>query len=124
MSHPMQVELVNEYGDQALRVTIGRSAALLDVPDLDALIEQLALLRARMRPEVSKEVSHRHRYVVEVDPCWYTEKHPLFEGAVVFFRHTGFNWAGFAVPKESLIRLIDALTMHMEASLETNGMPH
>src|SRR5438309_11819949 len=109
MSHPMQVELINEYGDQALRVTINPSAALLDVPNVDALIEQLALLRARMRPEVSKEVSHRHRYVVEVDPCWYTEKHPLFEGAVVFFRHTGFNWAGFAVPKESLIKLIDAL---------------
>jgi hypothetical protein len=124
MHHPMQVELVNDYGGQALRVTIDRSVAMLDAPDLDALIEHLALLRAKMRPEISQQISRQHQYVIEVDPCWYTEKNPLFEGAVVFFRHTGFNWTGFAVPKDSLVRLIDALSEHADASVETNSIPN
>jgi hypothetical protein len=124
MHHPMQVELVNDYGGQALRVTIDRSAALLDAPDLDALIEHLAVLRAKMKPDIPQEISRKHQYVVEIDPCWYTEKNPIFEGAVLFFRHTGFNWTGFAVPKESLVRLIDALTEQADASHETYSMPN
>ncbi|CAB3750061.1 hypothetical protein [Paraburkholderia humisilvae] len=124
MHHPMQVELVSDYGGQALRVTIDRSIAMLDVADLDALIEHLAMLRAKMRPEISQQISRQHQYVIEVDPCWYTEKSPLFEGAVMFFRHTGFNWTGFAVPKESLVRLIDALSQHADASTETYSMPN
>ncbi len=124
MSRPMRVELVNEYGEHALRFTIERGTALLDASDLDDLIEHLAMLRARMQPEVSETISRKHNYVIEIDPCWYTEKHPLLEGAVVFFRHTGFNWTGFAVPKESLLKLVEALAAHADASLDTNGVPN
>ncbi|MFC0400688.1 hypothetical protein [Paraburkholderia rhizosphaerae] len=124
MHHPMQVELVNDYSGQALRVSIDRSVAMLDAPDLDALIEHLALLRAKMHPEIPQQVSRQHKYVIEIDPCWYTEKNAIFEGAVMFFRHTGFNWTGFAVPKESLIKLIDALSQHVDECQETYSMPN
>jgi hypothetical protein len=124
MHHPMLVELVNHRDSQALRVKIDQSVAILDVSDLDALIEHLALLRAKMHPAISPQISRQHQYAIEIDPCWYTEKHPLYDGAVMFFRHTGFNWTGFAVPQESLVRLIDALSQHAEASQEMYSVPN
>lgn len=79
-------------------------------------------MRATMRPEVPKEPLRTHQYVIEIDPCWHTEKHPLDDGAVLFLRHSGLGWAGFALPTESLARLHHALTQQLEASLEVHGM--
>jgi hypothetical protein len=120
----MMVEMVNQYGVNALRVTVAQGDALLDTNQVDALIEQLSLIRAGMRPEISPKPVPAHQYPIEVDPCWYSEKHPLFEGAVLFLRHTGLGWAGFAIPKESLVRLNEALSAHADASFDTNGVPN
>lgn len=124
MQRPMMVEMVNQYGVNALRVTVAQGDALLDTNQVDALIEQLSLIRAGMRPEISQKPVPAHQYPIEVDPCWYSEKHPLFEGAVLFLRHTGLGWAGFAIPKESLVRLNEALSAHADASFDTNGVPN
>jgi len=86
------------------------------------VIEHLSALRATMRPEVPKEPLRTHQYVIEIDPCWHTEKHPLHDGAVLFLRHSGLGWAGFALPTESLAKLHHALTQQLEASLEVHGM--
>ena len=122
MSRPMSIVRVNEYGQNAVRIAIEDSAVLLEVADLDAVIEHLSVLRATMRPEVPKEPLRTHQYVIEIDPCWHTEKHPLHDGAVLFLRHSGLGWAGFALPTESLARLHHALTKQLEASLEVHGM--
>ncbi|WP_345813640.1 hypothetical protein AAGS40_05170 [Paraburkholderia sp. PREW-6R] len=122
MSRPMSIEKVNEYGRNAVRISIEGRAVLLEAGDLDAVIEHLSALRATMRPEVPKAPLRAHQYIIEVDPCWHTEHHPLHDGAVLFLRHSGLGWAGFALPPESLARLHHALTKQLEASLEVHGM--
>ncbi|QBR02524.1 hypothetical protein [Paraburkholderia pallida] len=116
MHKPMSVELINEYGEHAVRVNVEGHAALLDAPEVDALIEELGKLRATMRPAVPEQPLRTHQYVLEIDPCWYTERNPLFDGAVVFLRHTGLGWAGFAIPTESMHRLKEALSAHEAAA--------
>lgn len=116
----MSIELINEYGANAVRFAIEENSVLLEPQELDAVIERLALLRAAMRPEIPKEPSRTHQYVIEMDPCWHTEKHPLYEGAVVFMRHSGLGWAGFALPTQSLSKLSEALNKHLEALEETH----
>ncbi|SDH14236.1 hypothetical protein SAMN05216466_107250 [Paraburkholderia phenazinium] len=111
----MTIEMMNEYGDNAVRVAIDQNAVLLGAQEVDAVIERLSLIRAAMRPEVPKEPSRTHQYVIEMDPCWHTEKHPLYDGAVLFMRHTGLGWAGFALPTPSLAKLNEALGKHLEA---------
>jgi hypothetical protein len=111
---PMSIEMINEYGDNAVRVAVDDNSVLLAASEVDAVIERLSLLRAAMRPEVPKEPSRTHQYVIEMDPCWHTEKHPLYDGAVLFMRHTGLGWAGFALPTASLAKLNDALSKHLK----------
>jgi hypothetical protein len=91
---------------------------LLRAADVDAVIQHLSLMRASMKPELPKLPSSSNQYVIEVDPCWHTEKPPLFDGAVLLMRHTGLGWAGFAIPTHSLIKLNEALTAHLEDSVE------
>jgi hypothetical protein len=110
----MTIEMVNEYGDHAVRVVVGQNAVMLGTEEVDAVIERLSLIRAAMRPEVPKEPSRTHQYVIEMDPCWHTEKHPLYDGAVLFMRHTGLGWAGFALPTSSLVKLNEALSKHLD----------
>jgi hypothetical protein len=124
MSRPMKIELVNEYGTHAVRVSVGESTALLEADELDAMIEHLSFVRASMRPEVPKVPSRTHQYVIEMDPCWHAERNPLFDGAVLFLRHTGLGWAGFAIPQESLLKLNEVLTNHAKASIEAAELEH
>lgn len=125
MHKPMSVELINEYGQHAVCVNVNGQAALLDAANLDSLIEELAKLRARMHPAVPDHPSRTHQYVIEIDPNWYTERNPLFDGVVVFLRHTGLGWAGFAIPTESIHRLHAALAAHeAEAVREVHTLPN
>ncbi|MDE1179261.1 hypothetical protein [Paraburkholderia sp.] len=124
MSHPMSVEIINQYGTPSVRVGIEQHSVLLAADDVDRLIEHLAAVRASMRPEVPAVPSRTHQYLMEVDPCWHSEKHPLYEGAVLLFRHAGFGWTGFALPTPSLVRLKDALSAHLDALHEAPGLPN
>jgi hypothetical protein len=122
MTRPMSIEKVNEYGHNAVRIDIQGHTVLLEAADLDAVIEHLSVLRSTMRPEIPKAPVRSHQYVVEMDPCWHAEKHPLHDGSVLFLRHSGLGWAGFALPTESLAKLHHALTQQLEASMEVHGM--
>ncbi|MBN3754737.1 hypothetical protein G3N95_17445 [Paraburkholderia sp. Tr-20389] len=124
MQRPMSVELVNEYGRHTVRIAIDESAVLLDPSDVDAVIRHLSYLRAAMRPEIEKEPSRMHQYVIEMDPCWHSEKHPLYDGAVLILRHSGLGWAGFALPTQSMQKLRDVLTEHLEALAEEHCLPN
>ncbi|RFU48260.1 hypothetical protein [Paraburkholderia sp. DHOC27] len=118
----MTIEMINEYGTHAVDVTIDERHVVLGAEEVDAVIERLALIRASMRPEIAKEPSRTHQYVIEMDPCWHTEKHPLYEGAVLFMRHSGLGWAGFALPTPSLAKLHEALGKHLAQLEESHAL--
>ncbi|ATF86162.1 MULTISPECIES: hypothetical protein [Burkholderia] len=124
MTRPMSIEMINEYGKQAVLVSIDRASVILDPADVDAVIQYLSLLRASMQPAVPETPSRSEQYVVEMDPCWYTEQHALYGGAVLFLRHTGLGWSGFALPPRSLERLHESLGRHLEEQRETAGLPN
>jgi hypothetical protein len=124
MARPMSIEMVNQYGKNAVRVAIEETSVLLEAQDVDAMIEHLSLIRAAMQPEVPREPSRTHQYVIEMDPCWHSEKHPLYDGAVLLLRHAGLGWAGFALPTHSLAKLSETLLKHLDDLLETQGLPN
>lgn len=108
--HPsLSFEVVNQYGPNSLLVSMEHSDVLLDPQEVDALIELLVAYRSEMQPPVPQSPSRSHKYVIENNPAWHTEGNPLLDGAVVFFRHSGFGWAGFAIPRASLVKLVEAL---------------
>ncbi|MFP3588232.1 hypothetical protein SCB29_32020 [Paraburkholderia sp. SIMBA_055] len=124
MSRPMSVEVVNAYGRQSVRIAIDDAAVLLDAEDVDAVIQHLGYLRAAMRPEVLKDPPRGQQCVIEMDPCWHSEKHLLYDGAVLLLRHSGLGWAGFALPPHSLQQLCGALTHHLAALRDEHCMPN
>lgn len=124
MLRPVKIEMVNQYGMQSVRLAIEQTAVFLEVEEVDAVIEHLGLIRAAMRPAVPKAPSRAHQYAVEMDPCWHSEKHPLYDGTVLFLRHSGLGWTGFALPRHSLVQLNHVLSRHLEALPEVQTLPN
>jgi hypothetical protein len=120
----LNIEMVNAYGDNGLRVSVETGSLILEVPTVDALIEELGKLRSEMHPSVPQEISPTKQHLVEMDPYWHAEQSPLLDGSVVLFRHSGLGWTCFAIPRPSLEKLIQTLTAHLEASKELCGMPN
>ena len=116
MQRPMSIDLANAYGEHAVCVKINGQTALPEACDVDGLIEELSELRVHMQPAVPEQPLRTRQHVLEIDPCWYTERSPLFDGAVVFLRHIGLGWAGFAIPTESIHRLKATLSAHEAAA--------
>ncbi|CAN7623870.1 hypothetical protein [Caballeronia sp. 15715] len=123
MYQTLQVEAVQDSGRQAIRFDIGSNAAILDVQDIDLLIERLGHIRSGLLPALPQEPSRTHNYVIEIDPCWYLDKNPLFDGVVLLLRHTGLGWAGFAIPQSSLERLQDAIVKPVPQRFEVSQIP-
>jgi hypothetical protein len=124
MVHPLTITPVMASGSDALRVDIGSGTAILDARDVDALIERLALIRSSMKPALPPQPSRTKQHVVEIDPCWYVDRSPLFDGVVLLLRHTGLGWTGFAIPRESLERLNRAMAERVLPTYETNTLRH
>jgi hypothetical protein len=123
MHQTLLVEAIHDSGRQAVRFDIGSNAAILDVDDVDLLIERLGHIRSGLSPALPHEPSRTHNYVIEIDPCWYLDKNPLFDGVVLLLRHTGLGWAGFAIPQSSLERLQDAIVKPVPQSFEVSQVP-
>ncbi|ABC38419.1 hypothetical protein [Burkholderia thailandensis] len=124
MSRPMSIEMVDERGKKTVMVSIDQASVLLDPEDVDAVIQYLSLLRASMQPAIPEVPPRSQQYVMEMDPCWYTEKHPLYDGAVLFLRHTGLGWASFALPTHSLAKLHESLARHLDAEQPMFSLPN
>ncbi|CAB3724487.1 hypothetical protein LMG27174_05241 [Paraburkholderia rhynchosiae] len=124
MPPAMSLEVVNEYGKPAVRMAIENAAVLLDAEDIDRLIHHLGYLRAGIRPDVPTQPSTRQQFVLEMDPCWHTEKHPLYDGVVLILRHSGLGWTGFALPTHSLTELREAINQHLAALDHERCMPN
>jgi hypothetical protein len=101
MQRPLHIELLQDDGSPVLQLSVGEQSRQLDAADTEALIQQLALLRATMDSAVPEQMSSTHRYHVEVDPCWYAQ--PREEGGIVLLmRHEGIGWHGFALSEQQL----------------------
>jgi hypothetical protein len=124
MVHPLTITPVMASGSDALRVDIGSGTAILDTRDVDALIERLALIRSSMKPAQPPQPSRTKQHVVEIDPCWYVDRSPLFDGVVLLLRHTGLGWTGFAIPRECLERPNQAMAERVLPMYETNTLRH
>lgn len=108
----LKLEVVNQYGENSLLLSVEESRVLLDATEVDALIDSLSDYRTAMHPVVPTSLSKSHKYVIESNPSWHLEGNPLLDGAVLFMRHTGFGWSGFAIPRASLKRLIEIVSMY------------
>jgi hypothetical protein len=120
MQRPMKIELVQRDGVKQLAVHIGSRDMLLNGTDVEALIERLSYYRAAMKPAIAEHLSPTHRYQIELDPCWHAEPHPALDGLVMLFRHSGYGWTGFFIPRDRL----DALHHEFRRYLDTvDAMP-
>lgn len=95
MHRPLRIDLVNQDGRHALRLTVGNDTTVLDGAGVGELIEQLAFYRAAMKPAIPGAMLPKHRYHITIDPCWYVEPSQLFDAKVMFLRHEGVGWTGF-----------------------------
>ena len=110
MPPELTLEVLNQYGSSSLLITMNQCNVLLDPSEVDALIGELITYRTEMQPQVSTSPSRTHKYVIESAPSWHIEGNQRFDGAVIFFRHSGLGWTGFAIPRASLARLTHALS--------------
>lgn len=110
MTQEIELEMINEYGDSSLLVTIGGQSAALTTDELDQFIETLGFVRADLAPAPSETVSGSDRYAVEWNIDWHIHYNPLFDGVLLFLRHTGFGWVGFGLP-------FAAMDLFMEATM-------
>lgn len=113
MYQRMSFEPVQVSGTAALRFVIGDNAALLNAHEIDDLIAQLGEIRRQMPPAPPPQPLRTVMYSLEVDPCWYVDKGPLVDGAVLLLRHTDFGWLCFSLPPPSLSRLEKALSVQL-----------
>ncbi|WP_322011133.1 hypothetical protein [Paraburkholderia sp. J12] len=103
----VELEIVNQYGANALMLKLGTSCVLLDPAEIDELIETLGLARVDLEPAVPAEVPRGHQFPLETEPRWKTIVDPAFAGVVLFLRHSGLGWTGFAIPLASAHRLLE-----------------
>jgi hypothetical protein len=105
----IEMEILNQYGQNSLLLKAGDDQVLLDAAELDDLIEQLSIARSDVLPETPLEPSRTHHYVIETTPLWQTIRNPLLDGLVVFLRHSGYGWTGFGIPRASIERLAELM---------------
>ena len=109
MLSDIDMEIINEYGEQSLLLKLGNDRAQLDASQLDQLVEYLSTVRSDVGPETSDTPALSHQYVIETAPRWQTVQNPLLDGLVVFFRHSGYGWTGCGLPRASIERLSEIM---------------
>ena len=117
----LHIESVNGYGDGGLRISIDSGSLILDVPTVDSLLEELARLRADMKPAVEHVVDRQKRFLIEMDPNWHVETNALYDGAIFLMRHSGLGWACFGIPRSSLAQLVERLSEQLRQPEEQSG---
>ncbi|WP_043286443.1 hypothetical protein [Paraburkholderia oxyphila] len=109
MYHALQLDVTSETGTTVVRFTIAGESSILGAQDIEAMIEQLANIRAAMQP--ARPLSPPSgTYPMELDPCWRVDRLRDFDGAVLSLRHVGKGWTAFALPASSLASLFEALS--------------
>lgn len=114
MQHPMMLHTTGEGQSRKFHVSIGNDMMTLDGKGVDDLIELLAYFRSSMLPRVPAELNLGDRYHITVDPCWYVELNPLMKATIVFLRHVGLGWTGFALPEPDFNHWLSQLRVAVE----------
>lgn len=118
----LNIELVNVYGKNGLRISVESGSLILEAPTVDALIEDLGRLRSEMRPCVDSEVDRKKQFLVEMDPTWHVQSNALLDGSVLMLRHPGLGWTCFAIPRASLERLVETLQAQLKQPMSVQGL--
>lgn len=80
-------------------MTINLSA--LSTEELDELLLQAAIERAKRTPEVDTEPPHSALPLI--DPTWRTEN--MEGGVLLLLRHPGYGWLAFVLPNREVITM-------------------
>ena len=88
----------------------GRQLAyvIATAPDVEKLIQRLAVFRRRMIPEVSRTLQDG-TLEGENDPLWAIPTHPSAPDKVLAIRHFGMGWLSFFFPPNSARQLAHTL---------------
>lgn len=81
---------------------------LLDAADLDDLIQRLGVMRAALADAVPERLEPSARVAAIKDPAWWCQ--PRADDIAVCFRHPGFGWLAFGMPRREAAKLAEWLT--------------
>lgn len=85
----------------------------LDAKAIDQLIIQLASLRIQLRDPVAAEPTEANLKMVVNEPKLALRVESLDDKQVLFLRHPGLGWLGFALGEETTTAMSDWITAHL-----------
>lgn len=103
----IEMDLVVERGESAIQIKLGDEAVVIGPREVDELIETLGLFRVDVRPAVPSDIRRNHQFPLETQPVWQVITDHELGRVMLFFRHSGYGWTGFAMPYSSVIKLLD-----------------
>ena len=71
---------------------------ITDAPGLEAIVSDLAKVRAQMVEEVTPDLDVGMRLEAIADPRWRTEPHHPLGASMLALRHPGHGWVSFLLP--------------------------
>lgn len=86
----------------------------LDATAVDQLIIQLASLRIQLKEPIGAEPTEANLRMVVNDPKVALRVESLDDKQVLFLRHPGLGWLGFALGKESTSSITDWINSKIE----------
>ncbi|MDQ9170527.1 hypothetical protein Q8A64_08895 [Oxalobacteraceae bacterium R-40] len=89
--------------DGTLDLGTGNESVSLTAPELDMLLERLALLRSQMKEKVP-EVPPAIQGVV-CNPAYMVRTDNQTKASLLRIRHAGFGWLNFEIPSHEIINM-------------------
>lgn len=86
----------------------------LDAKAIDQLIIQLASLRIQLKDPVPSEPTEANLKMIVNDPKIALRVEAIDDKQVMFLRHPGLGWLGFAVGNETTNAIADWITAHLK----------
>jgi hypothetical protein len=92
-----------------LRDGIEMGVQRLTAAEVDAFLQTITNLRAKMAPGVARQAPDAPCGVV-ADPVWAIQTHPASSDKILALRHPGSGWLSFLLPEKAALALARALT--------------
>jgi hypothetical protein len=86
----------------------------LDAKAIDQLIIQLASLRIQLREPVASEPTEANLKMIVNDPKVALRIEALDDKQVLFLRHPGLGWLGFALSEDTTESIADWIDAHLK----------
>lgn len=124
MQHPIRIDRTMQNGVTTISLRIGNSSFTFDGSEADALLEQLSLIRATMRPAVPATLSPTHPYLLEMNADWYAEPNQQMNGIVLFLRHSAYGWTGSVIQQHQITPLLATFNAYLELPAPDHQLPN